>query len=259
MRIDRNTLLEIERDQKKKDVFDIRWKATDGFLSVLILVALLTGVYFLSAWIIRTINPDTIISSENITNLSFSILYGVQVFSMLAVVWFLAIYWRGSKLKDLGFRYYSLLKALWYSFLALLVIFFIIFVYVIIMTNVLHIQAPVSKIEQLASNQSISYKVLLITVSLIAPICEEIYFRGFLYSAFKKSWGVTAGLFLSSLFFALAHMEFYSFFPIMAIGWILAYIYEKTKSIIPVILLHSSYNLILIITLLSQLEVIKLF
>jgi uncharacterized protein len=183
----------------------------------------------------------------------------MQALLMLGVVWFFAIYWRGSRLKDLGFRYYSLLKTLWYSFLALMLIFFIIFVYVIIMTNVLHIQAPVSKIEQLASNQLISYRILLIAVSIIAPVAEEVFFRGFLYSAFKKTWGVTAGLFLSSLFFALAHMEFYSFLPIMAVGWILAYIYEKTKSLIPVIFLHSVYNLVLIITLLTQLEVIKLF
>ncbi|MDZ7837631.1 MAG: CPBP family intramembrane glutamic endopeptidase [Actinomycetota bacterium] len=83
-------------------------------------------------------------------------------------------------------------------------------------------------------------------VAVVAPFSEEIFFRGFLYSAFKKAWGVNAGLFLSSLLFALVHMEVYSFIPIFLIGWMLAYMFEKTRSLFPVIFLHAVYNLILI-------------
>lgn len=172
---------------------------------------------------------------------------------MLGIVWFFAIFWRRASFRDLGINYYSIAKTLWYSFLSLIVIFLISFLYVYILNSLFNIEAPQSKIEQLVRNRSISANILLFVVAVVAPFCEELYFRGFLYSAFKKSWGVTAGLFLSSFLFALAHMEPYSFIPIMIIGWIFAYIFEKTKSLFPVIFLHAIYNLVSILILFGQL------
>ena len=127
------------------------------------------------------------------------------------------------------------------------------------MNSLFSIEAPSSKIEILVRNRSLSSNILLVVVALIAPFSEEIFFRGFLYSAFKKSWGVNAGLFLSSFLFALVHLEIYSFIPLMIIGWILAYMFEKTKSLIPAIFLHGVYNLILILILLGEIDVIKLY
>jgi membrane protease YdiL (CAAX protease family) len=156
-------------------------------------------------------------------------------------------------------RYYSIGKTIWYSFLALLAIFLVSFLYVFLMNSLFSIEAPSSKIEVLVRNRSLSSNILLVVVTLIAPFSEEVFFRGFLYSAFKKSWGVNAGLFLSSLMFAAVHLELYSFIPLMIIGWILAYMFEKTKSLIPAIFLHGVYNLILILILLGELEIIKLY
>ena len=150
-------------------------------------------------------------------------------------------------------------KTVWYAFLSLLIIFLMSFLYVFAMNWLFGIEAPSSKIEELISNRSISTNILLIVVAVIAPFCEEIYFRGFLYSAFKRSWGVNTALFLSSLLFALAHMEIYSFVPLMIIGWMLAYIFEKTKSLFPTIFLHAVYNLILILILVGQLKIIKMY
>ena len=178
---------------------------------------------------------------------------------MLGVVWFFAIYWRGATVRDLGFRYYSILKTIWYTFISLIFIFLISFLYVLALKSILGIEAPPSKVDELISNRNISSNILIIITAIVAPFCEEIYFRGFLYSAFKKNFGVTVALFLSSFLFALAHLELYSFIPIMVIGWLLAYIFEKTKSIFAVIFLHAVYNLILISILLGKIQIIKLY
>jgi membrane protease YdiL (CAAX protease family) len=127
------------------------------------------------------------------------------------------------------------------------------------MNSIFGIEAPSSKIEILVANRSISSNILLVVVAVVAPFSEEIFFRGFLYSAFKKSWGVNAALFLSSILFAVVHLELYSFIPLVIIGWILAYLFEKTKSLMPAIFLHGVYNLILILILLGQLEIIRLY
>jgi len=246
-------------DEGDKPKLDIKWSARDGIISILFLVIFLLIIYFGSSKLLQLLNREQLLSISNIDNLSFSILYGIQVMLMLGVVWFFAIFLRRASLKDLGLRYYSIIKTIWYTFLSLLIIFFISFLYVFVMNWLFGIEAPSSKIEELIANRSISTNILLIVVAVVAPFCEEIYFRGFLYSAFKKSWGVNTALFLSSLLFALAHMEIYSFIPLVVIGWLLAYIFEKTKSLFPTIFLHAIYNLILILILIGQLEIIKMY
>jgi len=239
----------------------VKWNWLDGLISIIFLIVLLVGIYFGTEKLLQVLNAKQYINLNisSIDSLTFSIFYGIQVLLMLGVVWFFAIYWRGSSIKALGFRYYSILKTIWYSFLALISIFLFSFVYVLVLRFALGIEAPPSKIEELVSNNNVSGNILIVVTAVIAPFCEEIYFRGFLYPAFRKNLGVTAGLLLSSFLFALAHLELYSFIPIMVIGWLLAYIYEKTKSIFTVIFLHSVYNLILISILLGKIEFIKMY
>jgi membrane protease YdiL (CAAX protease family) len=251
----------ISDSRKKRPELNVKWTALDGFISVIFLIVLLVGIYFGTSKIISVINANSTINLNigSIDNLTFSIFYGIQVLLMLGVVWFFAIYWRRSSFKDLGFRYYSIIKTVWYTFLSLLLIFFVSFVYVLALRAIFGIEAPSSKIDELVRSGNVSGNILIVVTAVVAPFCEEIYFRGFLYSAFKKNFGVTIGIFLSSFLFAAAHLEPYSFIPIMVIGWILAYIFEKTKSIFTVIFLHSAYNLILISILLGKVEFIKMY
>ncbi len=237
---------------------NITWSAMDGIYSILFLAAALIGVYFGSARIFIALSNRQLLSA-NISNISFIILYGIQVLLMMGVVWFTALHKRKGRLRDLGIRYYSIGKTLWYTLISLIAIFAISFIYVFVMNSVFGIEAPASKIEVLVKNRSISTTILLIVVAFIAHVIEEVFFRGFLYSAFKKNWGVLPALLLSSILFSVVHLQLYSFVPLMIIGWLLAYIFEKTKSLFPAIFLHGVYNLILILILLGQFEMIKMY
>ncbi len=243
----------------KSYVPDIKWNALDAIISLAFLTVVLVAIYFGSAKLFEVSGGEQFFNSSNIGNISFTVLYGIQVFLMLGVVWFFAIFRRKSHLKDLGLRYYSILKTIWYAFICLLAIFLVSFLYVFLMNSLFGIEAPPSKIETLIRNRSISSNILLVVVAVIAPLSEEIFFRGFLYSAFRKSWGVNAALFLSSFLFAAVHLELYSFIPLMIIGWLLAYLFERTKSLMPAIFLHGTYNLILILIMLGELKIIKLY
>lgn len=247
--------LRIDTEENEIGSESVKWTLRDMLFSLLFLIAVLTGIYFGITRIVIALKIGDEISSSNITNLSFSVLYGIQVILMLGAVWFYAIYWRRSRWRDLGLTYYSLIKTIWYSFLALLLIMLINFTYVILMTRVFKIAPPASKIEELIGNKNVSYIMLLAVVSVIAPICEEIFFRGFLFQGFKKRWGVLAGIIISSVLFSAAHLDLYNFMPLLAIGWVLAYIFHKTKSLLPVIFLHAAYNLLLILILLSQFDI----
>ncbi len=228
-------------------------------ISIIFLVFFLAAIYYGVSKLLEVVSGREVLRITAMDDLSFSLLYGIQVFLMLGVVWFFAIFFRKSSLKDLGLRYYSILKTIWYTFLSLIVIFIMSFLYVFVMNSLFGIEAPSSQIDRLIMEGDISTNILLVIVVLVAPFAEEVFFRGYLYSAFKKAWGINAGLFLSSLLFAMAHMELYSFIPIFAIGWMLAYIFEKTKSLFPIIFLHAVYNLILILILLGRVEMIRMY
>lgn len=77
----------------------------------------------------------------------------------------------------------------------------------------------------------------------MAPIIEEIYFRGFLLPAFSKH-SFLFGALISSLFFGLLHFQLNVAIYTFILGMFLAYMYYRLGSIVPGIILHMGNNLI---------------
>jgi len=48
---------------------------------------------------------------------------------------------------------------------------------------------------------------VLLLVAVIAPICEEVVYRGLLWGALEQRWGRVTAVTVSTLVFALAHLE----------------------------------------------------
>ncbi len=86
---------------------------------------------------------------------------------------------------------------------------------------------------------AIATGILLIVV---APVAEEIFFRGFLYQAFRNSFGVWPGAILSGLVFGVIHFEFFKLVQLAILGVILALLFERTQSLWPPIMLHAINN-----------------
>ncbi len=84
---------------------------------------------------------------------------------------------------------------------------------------------------------------------LLGPLVEEVFFRGFLYGALRKKMGIISGVVISALLFALLHANLASFFPILALGVLLAYLYEKTGSLTASITVHMAHNTLMLIFL----------
>jgi uncharacterized protein len=83
----------------------------------------------------------------------------------------------------------------------------------------------------------------LIFACVVAPVWEEITFRGFLYPFLKSKMGKTAALILSSLLFAAMHQHVPSFIPLTFLGILLALLYERKGGLGYAIMLHSFFNL----------------
>src|SRR3989344_3073232 len=85
--------------------------------------------------------------------------------------------------------------------------------------------------------------VLLAIVAIaIAPIIEEVFFRGFLQQAFTKRFGLNQGVLLTSLIFAIAHFEFQVIIPIFILSVLLGWMFIRAHSIWPAIIFHAINN-----------------
>lgn len=85
--------------------------------------------------------------------------------------------------------------------------------------------------------------------ALVAPVVEETLYRGVLYSPYRKRYGSTAAIIITSILFSVSHFGL-SLLSTFIGGILLAILYEKTESLIAPIIAHVTYNLINITTLL---------
>jgi membrane protease YdiL (CAAX protease family) len=107
------------------------------------------------------------------------------------------------------------------------------------------IEMPTSVIEQWAKLAPNSYIVivLLITGIAVAPLCEELYVRGFLYNALKTRVPMFIAVLLQAAIFAFLHFRSLLvaiFIFLMSIP--LALIYERRKTLLSPIFLHGVLN-----------------
>jgi uncharacterized protein len=86
-----------------------------------------------------------------------------------------------------------------------------------------------------------------IFVILLAPIFEELVFRGVVLQKWSTKWGVTTGVLASSMLFATFHFR-YDIIPLFLTGIILSILYFKTSNILAPLLLHMFYNSMTIVS-----------
>jgi hypothetical protein len=95
----------------------------------------------------------------------------------------------------------------------------------------------------------------VIAIVVIAPIVEELTFRGFIFGGLRQRLGVGWAVALSSVVFALAHTlsvggSIVLLAPSLFLaGVALALTYQWTKSIYPGMVLHASFNLIAVVAI----------
>lgn len=75
----------------------------------------------------------------------------------------------------------------------------------------------------------------------VAPIVEELFFRGYAYPVLKYHAGDHAR-WLSALLFAGVHLYVVNFLPIFLLGWALASMYERSRSLAVPIVAHATVN-----------------
>ena len=95
----------------------------------------------------------------------------------------------------------------------------------------------------LTPDNPLSFALLIFTIVILAPVGEEILFRGFLQKYLENAWAdITRAILFSSLFFAVIHFNPYWMIQIYFLGVLLGFLAWRTNSIIPCILFHVIIN-----------------
>jgi membrane protease YdiL (CAAX protease family) len=153
----------------------------------------------------------------------------------------------GAHLSNMGIRLPGIGKALLYAFLGYISILCVVYVAGLAWSSLgehLAIKEKVNPVVTLLLTER-SRSVILTTlfmVVVLAPLTEEFYFRVLTFCALRKSFGFWASAAISSLYFALIHLNFYSVVPIFILGVFLAYIYERTQSFASAVFVHALHN-----------------
>ncbi len=93
---------------------------------------------------------------------------------------------------------------------------------------------------------------LFALVCVIVPIGEEIFFRGFIYGVLRARLRLPLAVGSSALLFAVVHTTWFHFLPILILGLILAILYERTRTLLPGIVVHSVNNVVALLAVLYR-------
>lgn len=89
--------------------------------------------------------------------------------------------------------------------------------------------------------------VHLLVSGIIPGICEELLFRGVIFSGLREKFSVAWSVIISALLFALVHQSVEQFIYPFILGCVFALVYEKTNNIIYSMLIHIANNFTTII------------
>lgn len=81
---------------------------------------------------------------------------------------------------------------------------------------------------------------------LVAPVTEEVLFRGLILRGFLRRFGLARAFLLSALLFGATHLNPWQFVSGTALGLMFAWWYARTRSLIPSLLGHALANAVVL-------------
>ncbi|MDQ8203698.1 type II CAAX endopeptidase family protein [Pelagicoccus sp. SDUM812003] len=103
-------------------------------------------------------------------------------------------------------------------------------------------QDPIRLVQE---GGSLAERTMIYTmIVLVAPVCEELVFRGAIFRFLHHRFPLTAATAISAALFALIHFNLYSFAPLFVIGVTLALAYRESGSLLSAVVLHAVFNTI---------------
>lgn len=110
-------------------------------------------------------------------------------------------------------------------------------------------QEVVSQLVQTETGYMVTQ--IIVAAVVIAPIAEEMFFRGFLYGFLRKHVRPSIAMIFVGVLFGMFHMPLAVMLPTGLLGAFFCYLYERTGRLTVPILIHAFYNLTQILLIMS--------
>ena len=183
-----------------------------------------------------------------------SITFQMLSFCLFGLIISTLILWINYKKEKLSFglSIKNLKYVIWTPLIYLITIILLLFVGLLnqyLLTNFFDIeikpQEILEKFKELENSFEIS--IFVIGSAVVAPIYEELLFRGIIFPKLIQKTNFTIALLLSSLIFAVLHFHLSALLPLFVLSIILSITYLYTSTIWASVSLHALFNLISII------------
>ncbi len=117
--------------------------------------------------------------------------------------------------------------------------------------------APQDIVEFLQTHTTLRDRVIIVVFAvLVAPLTEEIIFRGYLHGVIRKYGGPWCAILVTAMLFAAIHVHLPVLAPLFLLGLALSLVYEFTGSLWAPLLMHACFNAITIIVALNWPELL---
>ncbi len=155
----------------------------------------------------------------------------------------------------LGFRRFNFRRILPWIILLFLTFFLVNYLYQLFITTFhLPLQTNDQVVLESGKIAPLSMYATLLAAVVIAPLCEEVFFRSFTLMGFLRGMPTGIAIVLGALLFALVHSDLASFAVLFCIGLALAFLRWYSNSIWPSIILHTLNNATSAITIVLTLH-----
>lgn len=212
------------------------WSMGDAWLGLGIAVVITVGAAVAAA-VVRAIALRDPSLQRYAAPIDFLAPVALEVMYLVPVLLILA--WRRTNLVKLGFRKFQG-QVLGIGCGLTIFMYMVLIVYGAILV-VLKIETQGDVLLQ-ALRETKSPAGLVIAAVVAAPLVEEMFFRGFLFQGFRQRWGWNKAALLSAGVFAAMHLQAASLLPTFLMGYIFAFVYNRSNSLWPSVILHFLIN-----------------
>ena len=223
-----------------------RWSIADVVRVILIFMASGYAFVIVEAYVAKLI---PILNNEN-----FRMIFDTAMMNLvgIGVVLYFIVKKYDQNIRAIGLTAKGFLRNVFYAvigYASLVPVLLVIMVVTFMVIKIFKYQPPVQPIVQvfLEEKQTSILWLSALFAAIFGPIAEEIFFRGFMYSAIKKTLGIFWAMLITSAIFSLLHAHLVGFLPIMALGLLLAYLYERTGSLVSSMTVHIIHNVGMVI------------
>lgn len=109
----------------------------------------------------------------------------------------------------------------------------------------------------LSADSPVEMAFLLVQAVILAPVIEELLFRGLLQPVLKVRLGAWGSVLLAAALFSLVHFHAESFVQLMLLGIIMGVAYEATGSLLLAMGIHATFNTLQATLMLSLAPMLK--